>query len=145
MRTDVNSEVNTGKRKRIDRTATTTILFTYVRQVKYVFFCCVSCSTANYQSNRVLNRHALPQVSRHILNISSSALMEHQHEFRQRVLPAYCNLKTLLDSVQRGALLRLLPEVPVKIVNLLTDLYSGIKSAVKCVCMCVSLWAGESG
>ena len=59
--------------------------------------------------------------------------MERQREFRrQNMLAAYVNLKKTYGSVHREALLDLLRGIPAGIFGLLTGLYSGTESAVKC-------------
>ena len=61
-------------------------------------------------------------------------LVEHRREFRQGMLAAYVDLKEAFDSVLHEALwdlLRLIG-IPLGIVGLLTGLYSGTESAVKC-------------
>ena len=61
-------------------------------------------------------------------------LVERRLEFRQGMLAAYVDLKKAFDSVHRESLWDLLRirGIPAGIINLLTGLYSGTESAVKC-------------
>lgn len=61
-------------------------------------------------------------------------LVERRREFRQGMLAAYVDLKKAFDSVHREALWDLLRlrGIPARIIGLLTGLYSGTESAVKC-------------
>ncbi|MEL6802745.1 MAG: reverse transcriptase domain-containing protein, partial [Bacteroidota bacterium] len=61
-------------------------------------------------------------------------LVERRREFRQGMLAAYVDLKKAFDSVHREALWDLLRlrGIPARIIDLLTGLYSGTESAVKC-------------
>ena len=61
-------------------------------------------------------------------------LVERRREFRQGLLAAYVDLKKAFDSVYREALWDLLRlrGIPARIIGLLTGLYSGTESAVKC-------------
>ena len=61
-------------------------------------------------------------------------LVERRLEFRQGLLAAYVDLKKAFDSVHREALWDLLRlrGIPARIIGLLTGLYTGTESAVKC-------------
>ena len=61
-------------------------------------------------------------------------LVERRLEFRQGMLAAYVDLKKAFDSVHRESLWDLLRlrGIPAGIIDLLTGLYSGTESAVKC-------------
>ena len=61
-------------------------------------------------------------------------LVERRREFRQGMLAAYVDLKKAFDSVHRETLWDLLRlrGIPARIIGLLTGLYSGTVSAVKC-------------
>ena len=61
-------------------------------------------------------------------------LVERRREFRQGMLASYVDLKKAFDSVHREALWDLLRlrGIPARIIGLLTGLYSGTESAVKC-------------
>ena len=60
--------------------------------------------------------------------------MEHRCEFRQGMRAAYVDLKKAFDSVHQETLWDLLHlrGIPARIIVLLTGLYSGTVSAVKC-------------
>ena len=55
-------------------------------------------------------------------------------EFQQGLLAAYVDLCKVFDSVNRDALWRILGlhGVPPKLINLMSELYSGTESAVRC-------------
>ena len=61
-------------------------------------------------------------------------LSERMREYRSRFFAAYIDLRKAFDSVDRGALWRLLGfrGVPQTLINLLFKLYSGTESAVRC-------------
>ena len=61
-------------------------------------------------------------------------LVERRLEFRQGLLAAYVDLKKAFDSVHRGTLWDILRVrgIPARIIGLMTGLYSGTESAVKC-------------
>ena len=61
-------------------------------------------------------------------------LVERRLEFRQGLLAAYVDLKKAFDSVHRETLWDLLRVrgIPARIIDLMTGLYSGTDSAVKC-------------
>ena len=61
-------------------------------------------------------------------------LTEHRREFRQTLLAAYVDLCKVFNSVNRDALWRILGlrGVPPKLINLMSDQYSGTESAVRC-------------
>lgn len=61
-------------------------------------------------------------------------LCERKREFRQGLLAAYVDLRKAFDSVNRDALWRILSlrGVSPELVNLISELYSGTVSAVKC-------------
>ena len=61
-------------------------------------------------------------------------LVERRLEFRQSLFTAYVDLKKAFDSVHREALWEILRlrGVPAKIIELISGLYSGTESAVKC-------------
>ena len=61
-------------------------------------------------------------------------LVERQCEFRQGMLVTSFDLKKVFDSVRRGAFWDLLRfrRIPAVIIGLLSGLYSGTESAVKC-------------
>ena len=61
-------------------------------------------------------------------------LTEGRREFRQELLTVYIDLGKVFDSVNRVALWRILGlrEVPPKLINLLSALYFGTESAVRC-------------
>ena len=61
-------------------------------------------------------------------------LVERRREFQQGMLAAYVYLKKAFDSVHRKTLWDLLHlrGIPARIIGLLTGLYSGTVSAVKC-------------
>ena len=61
-------------------------------------------------------------------------LTERRQEFRQRLLAAFVDLCKAFDSVNRDALWRILGlrGVPPKLINLMSKLYSGTESAVRC-------------
>ena len=68
----------------------------------------------------------------HILALR--VLTERRREFQQGLLAAYVDLCKAFDSVNRDALWRILGlrGVPPKLINLMSELYSGTESAVKC-------------
>ena len=68
----------------------------------------------------------------HILALR--VLTECRREFRQGLLAAYVDLCKAFDSVNRDALWRILglPGVPPKLIDLMSELYSGTESAVRC-------------
>ena len=61
-------------------------------------------------------------------------LTERRREFRQGLLAAYVDLCKAFDSVNRDALWRILGlcGVPPKLINLMSEVYSGTESAVRC-------------
>ncbi|KAG0723422.1 Transposon TX1 uncharacterized protein [Chionoecetes opilio] len=61
-------------------------------------------------------------------------LVERRREFRQGMLAAYVDLKKAFDSVHRESLWDLLRlrGIPARTIGLITGLYSGTESAVKC-------------
>ncbi|KAG0713639.1 Pikachurin [Chionoecetes opilio] len=61
-------------------------------------------------------------------------LVERRREFRQGMLAAYVDLKKAFDSVHRESLWDLLRlrGIPARTIGLMTGLYSGTESAVKC-------------
>ena len=61
-------------------------------------------------------------------------LTERRRKYRQRLLAAYVDLCKAFDSVNRDAIWRILClcGVPPKMINLMSELYSGTKSAVRC-------------
>ncbi|KAG0720925.1 LINE-1 retrotransposable element ORF2 protein [Chionoecetes opilio] len=61
-------------------------------------------------------------------------LVERRHEFRQGMLAAYVDLKKAFDSVHRESLWDLLRlrGIPARTIGLITGLYSGTESVVKC-------------
>ena len=61
-------------------------------------------------------------------------LVERRLEFRQGLLAAYVDFKKAFDSVHRGTLWEILRVrgIPARIIDLMTGLYSGTVSAVKC-------------
>ena len=61
-------------------------------------------------------------------------LIERRQEFRQGLLAAYVDLCKAFDSLNLDALWRILGlrGVPPKLVNLMSELYSGTESAVRC-------------
>ena len=61
-------------------------------------------------------------------------LVERRLQFRQGLLAAYVDLKKAFDSVHRETLWELLRVrgIPARIIDLITGLYSGTESAVKC-------------
>ena len=61
-------------------------------------------------------------------------LTERRREFRQRLLAAYVDLCKAIDSVNRDALWRILGlrGVPPKLIDRMSELYSGTESAVRC-------------
>ena len=61
-------------------------------------------------------------------------LTERRREFRQGLLAAYVDLCKAFDSVNQDALWRILGlrGVPPKLINLMSDLYSGTESPVRC-------------
>ena len=61
-------------------------------------------------------------------------LTERRREFRQGLLAAYIDLCKAFDSRNRDALWRILGlyGVPPKRINLMSELYSGTESAVRC-------------
>ena len=62
-------------------------------------------------------------------------LTERRREFRQGLLAAYVDLCKVFDSVNQDALWRILGlrGVPPKLINLISELYSGTESAVRTV------------
>ena len=68
----------------------------------------------------------------HILPLR--VLTECRREFRQGLLAAYVDLCNAFDSVNRDALWRILGlrGVPPKLIDLMSELYSGTESAVRC-------------
>ena len=68
----------------------------------------------------------------HILALR--VLTEHRREFRQGLLAAYVDLCKAFNSVNRDALWRILGlcGVPPKLIDLMSELYSGTESAVRC-------------
>ena len=61
-------------------------------------------------------------------------LTEHSREFRQGLLVTSVHLCKAFDSVNRDAFWRILGlrGVPPKLINLMSELYSGTESAVRC-------------
>ena len=61
-------------------------------------------------------------------------LTERRREFRQGLLAAYIDFFNVFDSVNQDALYRILGlrGVPPKLINLMSELYSGTDSAVRC-------------
>ena len=61
-------------------------------------------------------------------------LTKRRREFRQGLLAAYVDLCKAFDLVNRDALWRILSlcGVPPKLINLMSELYSGTESAVRC-------------
>ena len=61
-------------------------------------------------------------------------LTEHRREFQQGLLAAYVDLCKVFDSVNRDTLERILGlrGVPPKLIDLMSELYSGTESAVRC-------------
>ena len=61
-------------------------------------------------------------------------LIEHRREFRQRLLAAHVDLFNAFDSVNRDDLWRILGlrGVPPNLINLMSEIYSGTESAVRC-------------
>ena len=61
-------------------------------------------------------------------------LTERTRAFRHGLFAAYVHLCKVFDSVNRDALWRILGlcEVPPKLINLMSELYSGTDSAVRC-------------
>ena len=61
-------------------------------------------------------------------------LTEHRGEFRQGLLAVYGDLCKVFDSVNRDALWRILglSGVPPKLIHLMSELYSGTGSALRC-------------
>ena len=66
--------------------------------------------------------------------LALQVLNEHRQEFCQGLLAAEVDLCKAFDSVNRDALWRILGlrGVPPKLTNLMSELYSGTESAVKC-------------
>ena len=62
-------------------------------------------------------------------------LTERRREFWQGLLAAYVDLCKAFDSVNRDVLWRILGlrGVPLKLINLISELYSGTESAVRCL------------
>ncbi|KAG0725535.1 Alpha-N-acetylglucosaminidase [Chionoecetes opilio] len=67
-------------------------------------------------------------------SLALRVLVERRHEFRQGMLAAYVDLKKAFDSVHRESLWDLLRlrGIPARTIGLMTGLYSGTESAVKC-------------
>ena len=63
-------------------------------------------------------------------------LAERLRDFRIGVLASYVDLRKAFDSVNRDVLWRILAflGLPPKLVNLISGLYSGTESAVRCDC-----------
>ena len=61
-------------------------------------------------------------------------LTERRREFRQGLLAAYVDLCKAFDSVNQDALWRILGlrGVPPKLIDLMSEIYSGTESAVEC-------------
>jgi len=61
-------------------------------------------------------------------------LNERRREFRQGLLAAYFDLCNVFDSVNQDALCRILGlrGMPPKLINLMSELYSGTEGAVRC-------------
>ena len=68
----------------------------------------------------------------HILALG--VLIECRGEFRQGLLAAYVDLCKVFNSVNQDALWRILGlcRVPPKLIDLMSELYSGTESAVRC-------------
>ena len=68
------------------------------------------------------------------LHFTKIRLIERRQEFWQGLLAAYVDLCKAFDSVNRVALWRILGllGVPPKLVDLMSELYSGTESAVRC-------------
>ena len=66
--------------------------------------------------------------------LALSILTECLRDFRIGLLAAYVDLRKTFDSVNRDVLWSVLAlrEIPLKLVNLISGLYSGTESAVKC-------------
>ena len=66
--------------------------------------------------------------------LALQVLIEHRREFRQWLLAAYVDLCKAFDSVNGDALWRIigLHGVPPKLINLMSELYSGTEVAVRC-------------
>ena len=72
---------------------------------------------------------------------------ERRREFRQGLLAAFVSLCKAFDSVNRDALWRFLGlrGVPPKLIDLMSELYSGTESAVKCGCTISDLFPVVTG
>ena len=68
------------------------------------------------------------------VSLPFGVLTEHRRVFRQGLFAAYVDLCKAFNSVNRDALWRILGlrEVPPKLINLMSELYSGTESAVRC-------------
>ena len=68
------------------------------------------------------------------LILALRVLTKRRREFRQGLLAAYVDLCKMFDTVNRDALLRILGlcGVPPKRIDLMSELYSGTESAVRC-------------
>ena len=66
--------------------------------------------------------------------LAHRVLTKHRREFRQRLLAASVDFCKAFDSVNRDALWRIigLRQVPPKLINLMSELYSGAESGVRC-------------
>ena len=66
--------------------------------------------------------------------LALQVLAKCRREFRQGLLAAHVDLCRVFDSVNRDALWRILGlrGVPPKLINLISELYSGTESAVRC-------------
>ncbi len=79
--------------------------------------------------------------------VALRVLVERRREFRQGMLAAYVDLKKAFDSVHRESLwsFQQLRGISAGILGLLTGLYSGTESAVKCVGGGAQLLSRECG
>ena len=66
--------------------------------------------------------------------LALQVLSERSREFEQGLLAAYVDLSKVFDSVNWDALWRILGlrGVPLKLIDLMSELYSGTESAVRC-------------
>ncbi len=72
-------------------------------------------------------------------------LTERRREFRQGLLAAYVGLCKAFDSVNRDALWKILGlcGVPPKLIDLMSELYSGTESAVRCGGISSCYWSSS--
>ncbi len=82
----------------------------------------------------MFNPYIFFSLSRRKTFSKSGGVLERRLEFRQGLLAAYVDLKKAFDSVHRGTLwdILLVRGIPTRIMGLMTGLYSGTESAVKC-------------